>query len=869
MEIINKLKRLLGRDATSVKVHADSHKHRDATRYDPDINIGLTQDKVNDRISEKLTNDKPINRTKSYTRIVLENVFNFCNTVTIILVALLFIAGAGMYAVSSVIVILNMAIGIWQEIKAKHKVEKLSIVIDNTCEVIRDGQHNVISTKQLVLDDIFITSQGMQLPVDSVIKSGIMEVDESILTGESRPVKKSVGDKVLAGSAVVSGEAVLRADKVGKDCYIENVARVARRVSKPKSNIFKILDRIIKGISVVLVFLAGLLLISLLVTGAESTFLIESGVALNEISAFQSYVITISAAILGMLPIGMFLLTSTTLAASTLKFAKRNTLPQDLYSIEMIAMVDTLLLDKTGTITNGKLEVLETKEFAEPAVPLADIFLTIVEATKDKNSTASAIREHFLYANTLDFVDFCAFSSARKFSAITLKSGISYIMGAPDYIVGDFAEMNDFVRANSEQGRRTLALCEFKGVIDDFDVDRAKCIAAVCLEDELRGDVKETLDWFARNDVDIKIISGDDPVTVSKIAAKAGLQNTDRILNCHGVSDEELLEKAKDTTIFGRVSPEQKCLLVTGLQKEGRTVGMIGDGVNDVQALKESDCSISFASANEVARNISRIILMDNNFKTLPSVVQEGRQVIGNIEKVSSLYIMKNIFVMFMVLMFTILTFVTEVNSYPFDTKRMLLIEFFVIGVPTFCFALQPGKARATDHFLAHIMRQSIPSALGLIVGVLFVFGMLGCFGGDQTTFATYENASTAAIALAMCGFACLVIISMPPDWFRLGLTAVMVGVATLALWADYYYAVPLFGDTFLNIDWKLPGINWLWCVIAMVICTVITLSFRKVIDIIAKKHGNEIYNFFYDLDVNFRKAFHMKASNKKRHEAE
>ena len=555
MEIINKLKRLLGRDATSVKVHADSHKHRDATRYDPDINIGLTQDKVNDRISEKLTNDKPINRTKSYTRIVLENVFNFCNTVTIILVALLFIAGAGMYAVSSVIVILNMAIGIWQEIKAKHKVEKLSIVIDNTCEVIRDGQHNVISTKQLVLDDIFITSQGMQLPVDSVIKSGIMEVDESILTGESRPVKKSVGDKVLAGSAVVSGEAVLRADKVGKDCYIENVARVARRVSKPKSNIFKILDRIIKGISVVLVFLAGLLLISLLVTGAESTFLIESGVALNEISAFQSYVITISAAILGMLPIGMFLLTSTTLAASTLKFAKRNTLPQDLYSIEMIAMVDTLLLDKTGTITNGKLEVLETKEFAEPAVPLADIFLTIVEATKDKNSTASAIREHFLYANTLDFVDFCAFSSARKFSAITLKSGISYIMGAPDYIVGDFAEMNDFVRANSEHGRRTLALCEFKGGIDDFDVDRAKCIAAVCLEDELRGDVKETLDWFARNDVDIKIISGDDPVTVSKIAAKAGLQNTDRILNCHGVSDEELLEKAKDTTILGRVSP--------------------------------------------------------------------------------------------------------------------------------------------------------------------------------------------------------------------------------------------------------------------------------------------------------------------------
>ena len=864
MEIINKIKRLFGRD-NSVKVHADSHKHRDATRYDPDINIGLTPDKVDDRIAEKLTNDKPINRTKSYTRIVLENIFNFCNTVTIVLVALLFIAGAGMYAVSSVIVILNMAIGIWQEIKAKHKVEKLSIVIENTCEVIRDGKHEVISTKQLVLDDIYMASQGMQLPVDSVIKSGVMEVDESILTGESRPVKKSVGEKVLAGSAIVSGEAVLRADKVGKDCYIENVARIARRVSKPKSNIFKILDRIIKGISVVLVFLAGLLLISLLVTGAESTFLIESGVELTEISDFQSYVITISAAILGMLPIGMFLLTSTSLAASTLKFAKRNTLPQDLYSIEMIAMVDTLLLDKTGTITNGKLEVLETKVFSEPEVPVEDLFLTIVEATKDKNSTAAAIREHFLYGETLDFVDFCAFSSARKFSAITLKSGKSYIMGAPDYIVDDLEDLSCYVKCNSEQGRRTLALCEFEGSIEEFDVARSKCIAAICLEDELRGDVKETLDWFAKNDVDIKIVSGDDPVTVSKIAAKAGLQNTDRILNCHGVSDEELLSKAKETTIFGRVSPEQKCLLVNGLQKEGRTVGMIGDGVNDVQALKESDCSISFASANEVARNISRIILMDNNFKTLPSVVQEGRQVIGNIEKVSSLYIMKNIFVMFMVMMFTVLTFITKVNSYPFDTKRMLLIEFFVIGVPTFCFALQPGKARATDHFLAHIMRQSIPSALGLIVGVLFVFGMLGCFGGDQTSFATYENASTAALALAMCGFACLVIISMPPNLFRLSLIVAMIGVATLALWADYTYAEDWFGDTFLNIDWELPAINWVWCVVAMVICAVITLIFRKVIDVIAKKYGDEIYNFVYDLDVGFRKFFHMKDTKKKK----
>ena len=236
---------------------------------------------------------------------------------------------------------------------------------------------------------------------------------------------------------------------------------------------------------------------------------------------------------------------------------------------------------------------------------------------------------------------------------------------------------------------------------------------------------------------------------------------------------------------------------------------------------------------------------MDNNFKTIPSIVQEGRQVISNIQKVSSLYIMKNLFVMFMVLMFTILTFITEVNSYPFDTKRMLLIEFFVIGVPTFCFALQPNKARATDKFLSNIMKASIPSAIGLISGVMFIFGMLGCFSGDLTSFATYQTASTAAVGLAAAGFACLIIISMPPNWFRMGLITVMLGVSALALWADYYYAVPLFGDTFLNIDWLLPLNNWLLIIGCTGICVVVTLLFRYLIELVSKKYGDKIYASF------------------------
>lgn len=838
---------ILGKD-DEVKIKDDSSKLKNAERFDPDVNVGLTDAIVAERHADKLNNLKPINRTKSYGRIIFENIFNFCNTATIILVALLFIAGAGMYAVSSVIVILNIAIGIWQEIKAKHKVEKLSMVIENTCEVIRSGVHSEVSTKEIVLDDIFISRAGLQMPVDSVIKSGTIEVDESILTGESVPVKKSVGDYVLAASVIVSGEAIMRADKVGKDCYIENVARVARRVSKPRSNIFSILDKVIKGISIVLIFLAGLLLTSILVTGAPSTFLVESGANLDEISKFQSIVITISAAILGMLPIGMFLLTSTALAASTIKFAKRHTLPQDLYSIEMIAMVDTLLLDKTGTITDGKLEVLEEKSFSNDKIKTAEIFATIVHATKDQNSTANAIREHYLYAKTMEYASCTAFSSQRKFSAITLNNGVSYLMGAPDFITRNNPNVEEFVLENAEKGRRTLALVEYRGEIDEFAPEKGRCICAISLEDRLRGDVKETLDWFHQNDVDIKIISGDNPITVSQIASKAGVRNAENYVNCKGLTDEELENIVESTTIFGRVSPEQKQKIVNLLQAKGRVVGMVGDGVNDVQALKEADCSISFASANEVARNISRIILMDNNFKTIPSIVQEGRQVISNIQKVSSLYIMKNLFVMFMVLMFTILTFVTEINSYPFDTKRMLLIEFFVIGVPTFCFALQPNKARATDKFLSNIMKASIPSAIGLIAGVLFIFGMLGCFKGDLTSFATYSNASTAAIGLAAAGFACLIIISMPPNWFRLGLTIFMMGVSVLALWADYYYAVPLFGDTFLNIDWMIPTYNWLLIIGCTLICVVVTISFRLIIDKVSQKYGDKIYDSFVNI---------------------
>ncbi|MDD4315660.1 MAG: HAD-IC family P-type ATPase, partial [Clostridia bacterium] len=684
------------------KSKRDSFKLKKAERYNPDTATGLTDEIVLERIEDNLTNHKPINRSKSYSRIIFENVFNFCNTITLILVIILIAVGQPNQTVSSCIIVLNIAIGIYQEVKAKWTVEKLSLVVDSTCEVLRGGAVKTISTKEIVLDDLFYLSAGLQVPVDGIIVDGIIELDESILTGESEVVKKNTNKPVLAGSYIVAGKALVRADRVGKDCYIENVAKIARRVAKPRSNIFRVLDRIIKGTTFALLPLALLLYISTRVVAHAS---------------LTATVMQVAGAILGMLPIGMFLLTSTALASSVLKLSKKNTLAQDLYSVEMLAMVDTLLLDKTGTITDGKLNVVGEMALSDEKLNLNSIITTIVDSTHDRNPTAIALREKYASGEILKVVDVMPFSSGRKMSAVELENNVVYCLGAPDFVVEDSDSLNDFVETSCKICRRSLVLGRFQGSLADMNKKDTVPLYAFSLEDKLRDDVKDTLNWFYENGVDIKIVSGDNPLTVSEIAQLTGVKNAEKYVNCSELSDGELEEIAADTAIFGRVAPEQKSKIVNYLQKKGRVVGMVGDGVNDVQALKEADCSISFASANEVARNISRIIMLDSNFKTLPNVVSEGRRVISNVEKVSALYIMKNLFVMFMTLLFSIITFVIKKDIYPFIPTRMLLIEFFVIGVPTFALALQANNKRVEGNFLTNIMKSCVPAAMSLITG--------------------------------------------------------------------------------------------------------------------------------------------------------
>ena len=645
----------------------------------------------------------------TYLKIIWRNLANFCNAVTLSLIILLIAIGAWSYAVSSFILFINIGISLYQEIRAKIVVDKLILVTRSIYEVKRGGEELKVPTEEICAEDTVVLRVGQQVPADGKVLEGTLELDESILTGESSAVKKRAGDLVLAGSTVKAGRAAVRADKVGADCYIESVAKIAKTVLKPRSNIFKTLDKIIKVISIGLVPLAILLLVSNLIS--------QGGVG------FHQTVIDVSSSILGMIPIGMFLLVSTALAASVLKLSKKHTLLKDLYSIEMLASVDTLLLDKTGTMTSGALDVSGSKAFSEvtagadgrvlereTGLAVESLLFTLLVAGESNNSTGKALEASARrLGRLLEMSRTLPFSSDRKYSAVELKNGLAYALGAPDFLAGASPEVLAYASENSRLCRRTVLLVRLDGGIDCIDTGRHVPVMGYALDDRLRGGAAETLAWFQKNGVDIKVVSGDECKTVGKTAERAGLLGAERCLNCAKISESQLEAAVEDTTVFGRTSPEQKAAIVKTLQKKRRIVGMIGDGVNDILALKQADCSISFACASESARDISRIVLLDSDFNSLPSIVKEGRRVIGNVQKVSSLFVMKNIFVMFMTFLFAALIFFYPNTQYPFDAKKMMLIELFVLGLPVFVLALDKNPQRPKGSIIeGHKKRNSL-----------------------------------------------------------------------------------------------------------------------------------------------------------------
>ena len=818
----------------------DSFKLKKAERINTSAYFGLTQEQVRDRLKDNLVNKKALDKTKSYTKIVVQNTFNFCNSLIIILCIILDILGHFDYTISSSMIAINIGVGIFQEIKAKWTVQKLSIVKQSTCTVIREGAQSVISTEDLVLDDVFILTAGQQVPVDGVILDGAVELDESILTGESRGVKKAKDNKVMAGSVALAGEAAIRAERVGKDCYIESIANIARKVNKPQSKLFTIIDNIIKAFSIAL-FVLGIMLIvasKLAKANWDDTLLM----------AFSS--------MLGMIPCGMFVVTSTALAQSVLKLTKVNALPQDIYSIEMLAMVDTLLLDKTGTITDGNLEVIENDilDKSYDINQVKSIIYTMNEVNKDKKPTALALNKYCEGAEIVGSTEALPFSSERKYSAITLDDGKTYILGAPDFICLKNEAVLKYCETKSIEGKRTILLASFDGSIDDIDPLQTTPVCLFTIEERLKENITDILAWFNANDVDIKIISGDNPATVSAIAKKAGVKDAWKLVNCAEVSDEELRELCKDTVVFGRVSPEQKVLIVNELKKQKHVVGMVGDGVNDVQALKASDCSISFANANEAARNTSRIVLLDNDFKSMPKIVEGGRRVIGNIEKVSSMYIMKNIFIMVMTFIFAIAMMITRDPSfgYPFSTKNMLMIEFFVIAIPSFTFALLPNQERSKGKFMRNVVVVSFPAALSMIfaAGFIFILNICGVIPG-QIKMGDYV-VSLASLAMTMAAFVCVVFISLP--WNKIRLLAVFIAAALAVVSAavDFTYL----SGYLLDVELPETLMDTIYVLIAVVISYFVNLIARKLFRILDGAYGDKFEAYMNKTSSNFKDIF-------------
>ncbi|MBQ9786102.1 MAG: HAD-IC family P-type ATPase, partial [Clostridia bacterium] len=566
---------------------------------------------VAEKIKQGKVNIIQTKTSKTYAQILFGNLFTWFNIICFLIAGTLIAIGSFENTLFLVIFLANLLIGIVQEIRAKLMVDKISVFVSAKVEVLRDGKKDEIDMSQVVEGDIVYFEAGQQICCDCVLLEGQIEANESLLTGESKPVKKTLNSTLLGGSFVVSGTCTAIATKVGMESYSSTLIKKAREVKANKSDILKTLNLIIKTIGFLLVPL-GIL-----------TFL-----DLKAVERVETALINTSGSVIGMMPVGMFLLTSVSLVVGVIKLAKHKTLVQDLYSIESLARAQVLCLDKTGTLTDGTMSVVDVINLKEN-LDTTLIMKNYLHATVSNNLTQKALKKHFGYDGDFKIVSNIEFSSERKFSAVTFENGSTYMLGAPEFVTKNLTkELKQTIKDFSQKGLRVVLLCENKHAIVDDQIDNNSTpLAIITLQDNIRPDAKDTISWFNKNDVVIKIISGDNADTVSTIAKKVGVKGADKCVSLYGLSDDEVIDCATKYNVFGRVTPEQKCLIVKTLKKAGLKVAMTGDGVNDILALKEADCSIAMASGSDATRNVSSLVLLDSNFSSMPDIVAEGRRV--------------------------------------------------------------------------------------------------------------------------------------------------------------------------------------------------------------------------------------------------
>lgn len=724
------------------------------TRYDKEFTVGLNTEEVNERIQQNLINDTETN-TKSYFSIVFSNVFSFFNFIFFGLAAWLVSVGAYSDLVFLSVVFTNLFIGIYQEIKAKRTVDKLSIMNAPTAQVVRDNIAEVIPSREVVLDDIVVLRAGNQIPADAIVKDGTIEVNESLLTGESDLIKKEFGSVLLAGSFVVSGQCHARVDACGKDTYVSKLTREGKVLKKPKSEILQALSYLIRVVAIIIIPIGY--------------FSYRTNLALG-LDQLETVVKT-SASMIGIIPAGLYLTTSVALAVSSMRLAKNKALVQDLYCIEMLARVDTLCLDKTGTITDGTMSV---EEFipVKGAARIKKLISSMNASLVDSNETATALKDYFGEENHYEATKILPFSSARKYSAVKFKRVGTYVIGAPEFILQMTPEIYFEINKYSAKGKRVLILAKADDLLDDQIKGKTVMEAMIIIEDHIRDDARVTIEYFNMNGVDVKVISGDNPVTVSEIARKAGVQHSEKYISLDNLTDAEVVAAASEYTIFGRVVPEQKKLLIETFKKMDKKVAMTGDGVNDILALKAADVSIAMASGSEAARNVSQLVLMDSNFSNMPRVVKEGRRVINNIEKVASLYLMKNVFSVMIVL----LTFMIA-RPYPFRPIQMTLIELLIIGIPGFMLALENNTGIVTGKFIPKALKKALPGSIVVFINVVILYATQNVLELTHTQVSTIAVVTTLVTGLIMLGIYC-----QPFNTYRTTLFLSMLTASTLAL---------------------------------------------------------------------------------------
>ena len=812
-------------------------------RFNTSIDQGLSNEQVVLRKKQKLLNRSKKAFGKSYTEIIISNVFSFFNVLLYVIAGVMIYFSIrynepriiwGMFFM--VVLLCNTILGLYEDIKARRLLSKLRLITQPKATVIRNGKEETISVQDIVLDDVILIEKDTQIGVDGIILQGEVGINESFITGESVNVFKATGKEVFSGTFVTSGRAYIRADKIGSDCIANSLQAKANKFKRSPSEILKSLKSLFLVIGITVITMAIFMII---------TFAVQGKFANDEL--LLKGVKSITGSLVAMIPSGLYLLTSTALAVGVIGLSKKKAQVQDFYSVEMLARVDTLCVDKTGTITDGNLIVKKVIPLKASYLDgyIAQAICNVIRATGDKNATAVALLKHFDLELSAGVNVTLPFSSDNKYSGASFKGGKTFIIGAPEFMpIANQAGVIKRCEEFTKDGYRVVVLGEGSELIKDNKYNGTlEAVALIIIKDHIRDDAPETFTWFKNNGVDIKVISGDSARTVSAIATEAGIANAHKYISLEGMPLGRVKMIANDYTVFGRVTPEQKEALIIALKESKKTVAMTGDGVNDILALKRSDCSVAMASGADAAKNISHIILMDSNFARLPAVVDEGRRVVNNLQRTASLFVTKTIFAFLITLIFTIASIIERdpTLQYPFITNHLYLWEIVTSGYAAFFLALEKNSERIEGRFLSNVFKKAIPAAALLVSSVCTIFLLFVLQRNGLLNLGIYSIESAVAmsiVAFSVLGTVFLYKVCSPLSKYRRIVLICSASVNFLALIVTAIVSTSMnIIEPVLQIPYlEMNGVSLITTLIIIVVFAAIYLFAYQIADVVKEE---------------------------------